>query len=1779
MQTETDRLLQGFALASTHLMTIPDGQASVQAGLGALGSALEVDRVYIFEHHPHPQTGEWAASQRWEWVNEGVTPQIDHPALQNCPFADFFPRWFPILTQGQPIGVLIKDFPDNEQAILAPQGILSMLVVPIFIQDRCWGFVGFDDCHHERVWESSIQAALKSFAGTLGSAIARWKAEANAKELAARLQAAQRIAHIGNWELNLQDNALYWSEEVFRIFEVDPQQFGASYEAFLGLVHPEDRPLVEAAYGKHVSDRQPYELVYRLQMPDGRIKYVREQCETTYDAGGTPLLSQGTVQDITEQKEAELRRERAEAAIRKVVEGTAAVTGEHFFQNLVLYLADVLQVRYALVTELVDRQLQSLGFCVAGELQPQLSYLVAKTPCEKALQDGEYLCGQSIQEVFPEDVDLVMMAAESYLGVALKNDRGESIGNLCIFDTKPVLPEQLAVARQILGVFAARASAELQRKKLLTQLNQELEARGEQREIRYQSLMEYAPDAILLATSDGYIVEANRKAEDMFGYALPELTTLHFTQLHPPEELPKVMTIFAAIAANQLTQAADILFLRRDGTTLPVDVTASIIQLKDEVLIQGIFRDITDRKQAERALRESQQLLQTVLDTVPLSVFWKDRTSCYLGANQRFLQDASLSAVSELVGKNDFDMPWGATEADLYRTDDRDVMNSGEAKLGIIETQSNQDGKLIWLETNKLPLRNLSGEVVGVLGTYQDITARRRAEQELQLQWTAIEAAVDGIAVLQSERYLYLNSSHVKMFGYGNAEELVGQSWRVLYSPEEQEHFDRDVFPILLAQKFWQGEVTATRKDGTTFAERVSLTITPDNLLICVCQDISERARLEVERQRAERALRESEQRYATLTQAAPVAIFRFDLEGHCVYVNEFWSQMTGKPVAFALDNRWLETLHPDDREHTQTLVQQWIQAGAATLFQNEARILHDDGRIVWFYCQMLLEANSNGEPIGYVGTLTDISDRVAAEMLVRQQAQRETLLREITQRVRQSLDLQTIFETACHEVRLGLQSDRVGIFKFYPDSHWNDGEFVAESVAEGFVSALAIRVHDHCFGEDYAPLYLQGSYSAIEDIDQLKSQCHIDVLAQFQVRATLTMPLLEGDNLWGLLCIHQCSETRQWLPSEVDLTQQIASQLAIAIQQANLYAKAQSELQERQQAEAKIALQLRRQQTLATITQLLQQSFDLEHIQTIITHQVKDVLQADRVIIFRLYPDGTSRIVEEAVVEGLPRLRDKHWEDEVWSQEILDLYWQGQPRIVPDVMTDRWTDCLIEYSIEGQIQSKIVAPILQELRHDDNHRWVSTTAANKLWGVLVVHACTQKRVWQETEAQLLQQIANQVAIAIQQSDLFNQLEQELIERKQAQNQLTESNQRLSVTNTELARATRLKDEFLANMSHELRTPLNAILGMTEGLQEEVFGIVNDRQLKALRTVEKSASHLLSLINDILDVAKIESGQVTLEYSKVSVKQLCSSSLSFVKQQAFKKNIQLHTEIPPNLEPLSVDEVRMRQVLINLLTNAVKFTLEGGTINLNVSLLLQENTSPNYLRIAVTDTGIGISPENRAKLFKPFVQIDGALNRKQTGTGLGLALVKQIVELHGGKVGLSSELGVGSCFTIDLPYAPQINLSNQAGSLPLDRESTPPLTNVPTFDQPPLVLLAEDNPDNVATISSYLEAKGYRILLANNGREAIDLSISHQPDVILMDIQMPDLDGLEAMGQIRQQSSLQDTPIIALTALAMKGDRERCLATGANYYLSKPVKLKQLDNLLKEILADGDRQA
>ncbi len=534
----------------------------------------------------------------------------------------------------------------------------------------------------------------------------------------------------------------------------------------------------------------------------------------------------------------------------------------------------------------------------------------------------------------------------------------------------------------------------------------------------------------------------------------------------------------------------------------------------------------------------------------------------------------------------------------------------------------------------------------------------------------------------------------------------------------------------------------------------------------------------------------------------------------------------------------------------------------------------------------------------------------------------------------------------------------------------------------------------------------------------------------------------------------------------------------------------------------------------------------------------------------------------------------------------------------------------------------------------------------------------------------------------------------DISEKKATEIALQHSNEQLAIANAELQTATRLKDEFLANMSHELRTPLNAILGMCEGLLEKVFGSLNERQEKAIATIERSGRHLLELINDILDLSKIESGKLELEMAPVSVKLLCEASLPFVRQQALKKNIQLTASIPDGLPELFADERRIRQVLINLLSNAVKFTPEEGSVRLEVRL------EPDRLVLCVIDTGIGISREDAKKLFKPFTQIDSSLNRQQAGTGLGLALVQRIVELHGGSVSLSSEVGKGSCVSVRLPYSQQpsqlhpvalphaslpadnvevlvvedsltaseqiarylheiglhavchsrgdgaieeaialqpalivldIQLPNLSGWQVLRQLKAHPQTrNIPVLvlsvidersqglalgaadylvkpisrqqlraaiaqlrhpDAPPtalvvapepaeaqssratpLLLLAEDNQSNIDTLSDYLTGRGYRLIFARNGREAIDLAKAEMPDLILMDIQMPGMDGLEAIRRIRGDRQIGDIPIIALTALAMTGDRELCLAAGASDYLTKPVKLKQLAATIQSLL-------
>ena len=386
----------------------------------------------------------------------------------------------------------------------------------------------------------------------------------------------------------------------------------------------------------------------------------------------------------------------------------------------------------------------------------------------------------------------------------------------------------------------------------------------------------------------------------------------------------------------------------------------------------------------------------------------------------------------------------------------------------------------------------------------------------------------------------------------------------------------------------------------------------------------------------------------------------------------------------------------------------------------------------------------------------------------------------------------------------------------------------------------------------------------------------------------------------------------------------------------------------------------------------------------------------------------------------------------------------------------------------------------------------------------------------------------------------------------------------LSVANTQLKKANQLKDEFLANMSHELRTPLNSILGMAEILIEQVYGEINDKQMKSLQTINTSGQHLLSLINDILDLAKIEAGKVELQLGTVNIEEICQASLVFVKQLAYKKQINLTLEVAPEVTTMVADQRRIKQILVNLLSNAVKFTPEKGLIRLEVK---KDNTE-HVVSFAVMDTRIGIEKVALARLFNPFEQIASEFSSQLEGTGLGLALVKQLAELQGGSVTVTSQIGQGSCFTVVLPLnhpVEPLNANKLAGKKVVSLPSTQSV-----YNDSPLILIVEDNPNNIEIIFDYLTAFGYRIKVAHTGIEALTALIEERPRLILMDIQMPGMDGLETTQRIRANPEYQDLPIIAVTALTMPGDREQCLAIGMNEYLSKPVNLRHLLQLIKQ---------
>jgi signal transduction histidine kinase/ActR/RegA family two-component response regulator len=629
-----------------------------------------------------------------------------------------------------------------------------------------------------------------------------------------------------------------------------------------------------------------------------------------------------------------------------------------------------------------------------------------------------------------------------------------------------------------------------------------------------------------------------------------------------------------------------------------------------------------------------------------------------------------------------------------------------------------------------------------------------------------------------------------------------------------------------------------------------------------------------------------------------------------------------------------------------------------------------------------------------------------------------------------------------------------------------------------------------------------------------------------------------------GVLGIAHTQPERIFGADEVDLLNRFGQLAAVALENARLYTAAQQELDERKRIEETAKRHNAYLGALYEMTLGLMNRLEISDLlETIITRAVQ-LVGTRHGFIFLLDEQTESMELKLGIGTHSQHsgLRLK------MGQGLAGAVWQyNRPIVIDDYRA--WPNKAAVFE-KDDVRAIVGLPL---------------TSGNQVTGVLGISFTEPERLFTADEIENLRRFAQLASIAFDNARLYTTAQHELVERKRTEQALGAANAELEqalMNARELAissqSANRAKGEFLANMSHEIRTPLSAVMGYAELMQGTAL---TPDQKDYLDQIRVSSEALLGIISDVLDFSKIEAGRLELEQNQFNVLEVAQQVLYTMMPNAAAKR--LHLSIDTTVEAPRIvigDAPRLRQVLLNLVSNAVKFT-ERGEVRMNIGVK-ERRDKKIVMSFSVSDTGVGIPLDKRSAIFEPFTQGDGSMTRKYGGTGLGLAIAKQLVTMFDGEIWAESDLGRGSTFHFTATFG-----------LPARRTAPLPATNPPTgaptsalSSQSYRVLLAEDNIVNQRVIARMMEKLGWKVTVVDNGKQAVERSAEEDFDVILMDIQMPEMDGLTATMAIRSRERQVGghLPIVALTAYAMQGDRERCLIAGMDDYLSKPVRIDDL---------------
>ena len=602
--------------------------------------------------------------------------------------------------------------------------------------------------------------------------------------------------------------------------------------------------------------------------------------------------------------------------------------------------------------------------------------------------------------------------------------------------------------------------------------------------------------------------------------------------------------------------------------------------------------------------------------------------------------------------------------------------------------------------------------------------------------------------------------------------------------------------------------------------------------------------------------------------------------------------------------------------------------------------------------------------------------------------------------------------------------------------------------------------------------------------------------------RCLMSAPMIMGDDVVGALTVWR-TEVDPFDAEAADTLALFAVQAAIVLRQVELLGALESR-------SAELATKVAQLEALRDVGAGVSSSLDLDEVLTRIVANAVELTGADGGSVME-FDAATQEFVVRAAYGSSDRLLQRLRAVEIRRDSTLvgQAALEGEPLEVPDLEAVPHRDPHLQALYDDGWRSVLAVPVRRN--HD-------------LVGALVIRR-KSTGTFDPDLRDLLQTFASQSGLAIINARLYGELDTQ---------------------RRELEIVSRHKSEFLANMSHELRTPLNAVIGFSEVLLDRMFGDLNDRQEEYVRDIWKSGRHLLELLNEILDLSKVEAGQMVLEPTLFSVPTALEYALSMVRERAVVHGITLELDIDPGLDEVEADELRFKQVVLNFLSNAVKFTPDGGTVTTTA------RRTGTDLVVAVTDSGVGIPPEDRERIFESFQQ-GGRGAPKEEGTGLGLTLSRRIVQLFGGRIELESEEGRGSTFSFSLPLSP-------AGA---DRA---PVAGVDRNGARPTVLLVDDDRASIDLMMAYLQGSPVRLLTAHDGIEALEVVRRTAPAAVVLDLRLPRKDGWEVLTELKQDEATAAVPVVVASIV---DDRPRGLALGASAYLTKPVGRGELLDALR----------